>query len=303
MKGVDNTTARSFEALKVKLREDLDDRFSDDLIMAIVEDFLDNETLRLKSSVFKVQAISTNYQEYHATIENLNSLHAVLSRWQKGKSFEFQKKVGDLASDYENKLDSIIAVPTPYYLIFGDKEDKYGNQIEIITKRNSSFAQTNFNQPPYYFQVKIDPTVEPKNYPGPLMTEYSFYYTALLTLLKRFIENHEAGPLIGEITIPQHVAVYCLINLNIDLPKGEEQKIQDEYISINRIILDEKGRSSFARSIRRYRNEDNWTFKKISNRLMQLGRIEAFVESNYRKHLVTLEKEKNFFTDKLTEPE
>lgn len=293
----------SFDTLKIKLREDLHDQFSDNLVMKIVNEFLDNETIRLKASEYKIQAISPKNDEYIETIRDLNSYFALLNRWAKSTPLDYNEKLNTLKREFESALDSIITVPSPFYLVHGGHVDKNGKPIKITVKYNRLHLQQLYNQPPYYIELISNSDGSIKSFSGPLPSKYCFYYTALLVLLKEFRENQQVGTVNGELTIPQHVAVYCLLNQNIDLSKGEEQKLQSEYISTSGINLDEKGRLSFARSIRRHRNEDNWTHKKISNRLKLLRSIEAFIESKNRNLLISLEKEKKYFTDKLAEPE
>ena len=300
--GINGQKDKSFVVLLQTLRQALDDRFSDILIQSIVDDHFNNETLRLKSSIYKVQSISPNYREFQETIESLNSLHVLLCRLSQRSSFEYKERVDALVKEYEEMLDLIIATPTPYYLFYGDMEDKQGNPIKIIRKRTNPFLRDNYSLPAYTFHVFLDPNLDPLEYP-PLVTKYSFYYTSLLALLKEFIEQNPIAPSIGGLSISQHVAVYCLINQNTNQSKGEEQKFQLEYVNTNGITLDDKGLRSLARSIRRYRKEDNWTPIKISNRLALLKSIEGFIESNYRNHLVTLEKEKKFLIDEQTDLE
>lgn len=179
----------SFEDLQAKLREDLDDRFSDGLIKTIVHDFLDNETLRLKASEYRVQAVSLISIEYRETIFDLNAHAALLSRWAKSTPKEYAEKVGNLISEYDSALDTIITVPSPFYLYHGAHEDKDGNPIQIEVKRNSAHLQVIQNQPPYYLQITSNSDGTIKNYPGPWPSKYCFYYSALLVLLRSSSKN------------------------------------------------------------------------------------------------------------------
>lgn len=176
----------SFEALRTKLREDLDERFSDVLINAIVGDFLENETLRLKASEYKVTAISPINIEYKETLRELNSHIVLLSRWEKSAIMEHDQRVSNLLKDYEEALDSFMAYPSPFYLFHGNHEDKYGNPIKIEIKNNNPIARDVYNQPAYFLKVISNIDGSTKYYAGPWPEKYCFYYTALLVLLKSY---------------------------------------------------------------------------------------------------------------------
>ncbi len=180
----------SFEALKIKLREDLDDSFSDGLIMAIVADFFDNETLRLKASEYMVTAISPINIEYAETIRELNSHMVLLSRWAKSTPIEYDQKAGRLLKEYEEALDLIMIYPSPFYLFHGNRKDKHGNPLMIQVKYDSKYVQHVQNQFSYYLQVTSNIDGSTKIYASPWPSKYCFYYTALLVLLKSFSKKN-----------------------------------------------------------------------------------------------------------------
>lgn len=181
---VTNFKETSFDKLQSHLRQSLDNRFSDDLIKEIVLAFFENETLRLLASEYKVQAISPMNKEYAETIDGLNSHMVLLSRWIKSTPTEFNKKVGQLLTDYEEALDSIITYITPFYLFYGVHEDKHGNPIKVE-------AIYNIHDPKREVHIQVTSNSGPTEYfREPWPSKHIFYYSAMLVLLKSFSKKN-----------------------------------------------------------------------------------------------------------------
>jgi hypothetical protein len=176
----------TFEGLQNKLREDLDDRFSNDLITAIVSKFFENETLRLKASEYNVTMISPVNIEYRETIRELNSHMASLIHWIKTTPIRYDQKVEELRKNHEDALDSMMAYPSPFYLYHGIHKDKHGKALKLELIINHPYLREIHGQPAYYLKVISNIDGASKCFNGPWPSKYVFYHTALIELIKAF---------------------------------------------------------------------------------------------------------------------